>query len=102
MSKQIQNIGGIRQALHSKEGDIFLYLNYKEKTTVVAAFLRSDKGRLLRSKNYFEEGTSPSTEKHITMFSRWLVEIGFSYLDFKSWEVIDQTELEELTPLALI
>ena len=98
MSKQIQNIGGIRQALHSKEGNIFLYLNYKEKTTVVAAFLRADKGRLVRSKNYFEEGTSPSTEKHITMFSRWLVENGFN---LGSWETIDQYKLEELTPLAL-
>lgn len=102
MSKQIENIGGIRQVLHTKEGNIFLYLNYKEKTTVVAAFLRADKGRLVRSKNYFEEGTSPSTEKHITMFSRWLIEDGFSWLDFKSWEVIDQQDLEELTPLALV
>ena len=98
MSKQIQNIGGIRQALHSKEGNIFLYLNYKEKTTVVAAFLRADKGRLVRSKNYFEEGTSSSTEKHITMFGRWLVENGFN---LGSWDTIDQQDLEELTPLAL-
>tara|TARA_R100001443_G_scaffold26442_1_gene39678 strand:+ start:2463 stop:2759 length:297 start_codon:yes stop_codon:yes gene_type:complete len=98
MSKQIQNIGGIRQALHSKEGDIFLYLNYKEKTTVVAARLASG-AKLVRSKNYFEEGTSSSTEKHITLFGRWLVEKGF---ELGSWETIEQTKLEELTPLALI
>ena len=98
MSKQIQNIGGIRQALHSKEGNIFLYLNYKEKTTVVAAFLRADKGRHLRSKNYYKQGTSSSTEKNITMFGRWLVENGFN---LGSWETIDQEKLEELTPLAL-
>ena len=101
MSKQIENIGGIRQVLHSKDGNLFLYLNYREKTTVVAARLASG-ARLVRSKNYFQQGTSSSTEKHITMFSRWLVETGFSWLDFKSWEVIDQQELEELTPLALI
>lgn len=97
MSKQIQNIGGIRQVLHSKEGNLFLYLNYKDKTTVVAARLASGT-RLVRSKNYFKEGTSSSTEKHITMFGRWLVENGFN---LGSWETIDQNKLEELTPLAL-
>tara|TARA_Y100001938_G_scaffold50228_1_gene70078 strand:- start:220 stop:516 length:297 start_codon:yes stop_codon:yes gene_type:complete len=98
MSKQIENIGGIRQVLHSKDGSLFLYLNYKEKTTVVAARLASG-AKLVRSKNYFQQGTSSSTEKHITMFGRWLVENGFN---LGSWEIIDQQKLEELTPLALI
>ena len=97
MSKQIENIGGIRQVLHSKEGNLFLYLNYKDKTTVVAARLASG-ARLVRSKNYFQKGTSSSTEKHITMFGRWLVENGFN---LGSWDTIDQQDLEELTPLAL-
>tara|TARA_R100000152_G_scaffold20554_2_gene14578 strand:- start:324 stop:620 length:297 start_codon:yes stop_codon:yes gene_type:complete len=98
MSKQIENIGGIRQVLHTKKGDLFLYLNYKEKTTVVAARVASG-AELVRSKNYYKGGTSSSTEKHITMFSRWLVENGFN---LGTWKVIDQQELEELTPLALI
>ena len=97
MSKQIENIGGIRQVLHSKEGNLFLYLNYREKTTVVAARLASG-AKLVRSKNYFKPGTSSSTEKHITMFGRWLVDNGFN---LGSWETIDQQKLEELTPLAL-
>ena len=97
MSKQIENIGGIRQVLHSKDGNLFLYLNYREKTTVVAARLASG-ARLVRSKNYFQQGTSSSTEKHITMFGRWLVDNGFN---LGSWETIDQQKLEELTPLAL-
>tara|TARA_R100000152_G_C6755165_1_gene178877 strand:- start:139 stop:435 length:297 start_codon:yes stop_codon:yes gene_type:complete len=97
MSKQIENIGGIRQVLHSKDGNLFLYLNYKEKTTVVAGRLASGE-RLVRSKNYFKQGTSSSTEKHITMFGRWLVDNGFN---LGSWETIDQQKLEELTPLAL-
>lgn len=97
MSKQIENIGGIRQVLHSKKGDLFLYLNYKEKTTVVAARLASG-AELVRSKNYYKGGTSSSTEKNITMFSRWLAENGFA---LGTWKTIDQQELEELTPLAL-
>lgn len=88
----LKNIGGIRITATNKRNEVFLFLNYSGKITPVAASLATG---LFRSKEYYNQGTSRSSEKHINLFGRYLVEeLG---QDVRKWETISQNDLEEKT-----
>ena len=96
MSQMIKQLGSNRTLLDLGSVQIL----YSYETPVLA---RLEDGTFLRSKNYYNKGTTRTTEKHITQTLNFFCEtFGVSTENLnKPAELVDQQEIEDLIPLRI-
>ena len=96
MSKHIKQLGSNRTLLLL--GSVEVLYSY---STPVAARLAD--GSFIRSKNYYKNGTSPTSQKHITQtLNYWCLEYGLKPEQLgTSAKLVDQQKIEDLIPLHL-
>ncbi len=96
MSQHIKQLGSNRTLLLL--GSVEVLYSY---STPVAA--RLSDGSFIRSKNYYNNGTSPTSQKHITQtLNYWSLEYGLRPDQLASGaRLVDQQDIEDLIPLHL-
>tara|TARA_R100000742_G_C4184822_1_gene18766 strand:- start:40 stop:330 length:291 start_codon:yes stop_codon:yes gene_type:complete len=96
MSQMIKQLGSNRTLLDL--GNVQILYSYE--TPVLA---RLEDGSFLRSKNYYKNGTTRTTEKHITQtLNFFCIEYGLQIENLnKPAELVDQQEIEDLIPLRI-
>ena len=99
MSRRIKQLGSNRTLLLLNDVEVL----YSYSTPVAA---RLSDGSFIRSKNYYRNGTTPTTQKHITQtLNYWSLEYGLKQNQIGSWndlaELVDQSEIENLIPLVM-
>ena len=93
MSKRIKQLGSNRTLLLLDDVEVL----YSYSTPVAA---RLADGSFIRSKNYYRNGTTPTTQKHITQtLNYWCLEYGLKPEQLgSSAKLVDQSEIEDLIP----
>ena len=96
MSQRIKQLGSNRSLLLLDDVEVL----YSYSTPVAA---RLADGSFIRSKNYYRNGTTPTTQKHITQtLNYWSLEYGLKQEDIGPWKdvakLVDQSEIENLIP----
>ena len=97
MSQHIKQLGSNRTLLLLRSGVEILY----SYSTPVAARLAD--GSFISSKNYYQNGTTKTSQKHITQtLNYWCLEYGLKLDQLGSGSrLVDQQEIENLIPLHL-
>ena len=97
MSQHIKQLGSNRTLLLLGSGVEILY----SYSTPVAA--RLGNGSFISSKNYYQNGTTKTSQKHITQtLNHWCLEYGLTLDQLGSGaKLVDQQEIEDLIPLHL-
>ena len=93
MSQRIKQLGSNRTLLLLNEIEVL----YSYSTPVAA---RLSDGSFIRSKNYYRNGTTPTTQKHITQtLNYWCLQYGLRPDQLgSSAKLVDQSEIENLIP----